>query len=496
MASRTRTGVAGLLAAVVLAVAWIVPATASTWTVTKLRDDQVGGPLFGISCPSAELCVATGSDSLIATSTNPSGGRTAWKVVHPGGAAEGPAELAEENLHGVVFPGAQVRGISCPSPSLCVAATFDGRIFSSTDPAGGASAWSIVPLGSDEEPNIHMTGISCPSPSLCVVAAYGGRVVYSTNPTGDASAWTATKFGAPFDLRGISCPTISFCAAVGNEGSILTSNNPTGSASAWSLVGAPGGRSGLNGVSCPAISLCVTGNAGSMITSTNPTDDLGAWNAVVAGTGLPLKGVSCPTTSACAAIDNNADAIVSTDPTGRASAWSFTNVILAPAAQEGTPNGMFGISCPTISLCAAAGQAEQIITSTDPFAPDPVKSQSRRGKRLRVMITHHPAKRVKPRKRGIRVTFRFRASGKVARFKCKLRGRGYRTCKSPKRYRVGQDGYTFKVLAIAPGGAKGSPTTFHFRVGQLTEPQPVGSCRPKPPGFPPDQPFEPCVNAN
>jgi hypothetical protein len=64
MTLRTGPRVAGLSAALMLAVVWIVPASASTWTVTKLRDDQVGGPLFGISCPSTGLCVATGSDSV------------------------------------------------------------------------------------------------------------------------------------------------------------------------------------------------------------------------------------------------------------------------------------------------------------------------------------------------------------------------------------------------------------------------------------------------
>lgn len=119
----------------------------------------------------------------------------------------------------------------------------------------------------------------------------------------------------------------------------------------------------------------------------------------------------------------------------------------------------------------------------------------RRSKRLRVVITHHPVKRVTPRReKGTRVTFRFRATGRAARYECKLRGRRFHTCKSPRRYRVGQGSYAFNVRAIAPGGVKGPPTTFHFRVGRLTEPQPVGSCRPRPPGFPPDQPFEPCIN--
>jgi hypothetical protein len=447
------------LGVLVLVAAFSGPAIASTWSVTQLHDDKVQGALFGISCPSPSLCVATGSDSLVATSTNPTGGATAWKVVHPGGKEEleGPGS---ESGKGVVFPGAQIRGVSCPTPGLCVGASLQGNLFSSTNPTGGAAAWKIVPLGGEREPHIHLTGISCPAPTLCVAVAYGSKIVYSTDPTGERSAWTVVELAEPLDFRGVSCASVSFCVAVDNEGKIAASANPTGPASAWGPAVSPAGLNGLNGIACPSVSLCVTGNAGQIISSTNPT--LGSsWNVVAAGTGLPVKGVSCPLVTACAAVDNNADVIVSTNPTGGASAWSFTNVIPAPldpktGKVDETTNGMFAISCPTTSLCAAAGQYEQVIT------------------------------------------FGFHAIGvgvKTAHFKCRLSGRHYRPCRSPRRYRVGKGTHLFRVRAIGTGGIKGPPTSFHFRVGRLTEPQPVGSCRPKPPDFPPGQPFEPCVNA-
>jgi hypothetical protein len=478
---------ASMCALVIVAIA-ASGASASTWTVTKFPDDQVHGPMFGVSCPSPELCVVGGSDNLIATSTNPTGGASAWNVFHPGGTEQIPEIPGLPPGGKISFPGAQVRGISCPSPTLCVGVTLDGRIFSSTDPTGGASAWKIVQLGAGQGPNLHMTGISCPSPGLCLAVAYGSKVVYSTDPTGDASAWAVTELATPLDFRGVSCPTPSFCAAVDNEGSIATSVDPTGGALAWSLVGRPGGLNALNGISCPSPSLCVTGNAGQMITSTSPAN-AASWTAVAAGTGLPVKGVSCPLESACAAVDNNSDAIVSTDPTGGSSAWSFANVI--PKSLDGSPNGMFGLSCPTTTLCVAVGQNEQIISSTNPFASDPVKAQPGGSKRPRVVITGHPAKRVRPHKGGVKVTFRFHATRPVTRFKCKLSGRHFRACKSPRRYRVGKGTYTFKVRAIAPSGIKGPPATFHFRVGRLTEGQPVGSCRTGAAG----PALRPCINA-
>lgn len=491
----------GLLAALLACLAAAAPAAASTWSATTLSDDQVRGPLFGVSCPSDGLCVAGGSDSLIATSTDPTGGRSAWRVFHPSGREDISAPPPGLGGGPVVFPGAQIRGVSCPTTSLCVAVTLDGRIFSSRNPTGGAAAWKVTPLSGPKEPNTHMTGVSCPAPSLCVAVAYGSKVLHSTDPAGDASAWTLTQLGGPkLDLRGVSCPTVGFCAAVDNEGSIVVSGDPAGPAAAWSPVGRPGGASGLNGISCPTPSLCVTGNAGQMIASTDPAGGVGAWRAVPAGTGLPVKGVSCPTTGACAAVDNNSDAIVSTNPTGGAGAWSFTNVIPAPQIGGG-PNGTFGISCPSVSLCVAVGAQEQIISSADPFAPDPVVSAGPRGG-LRVLITSHPPKRVPPRRRGARVAFRFHAiGGRAARFKCKLSGRrrghrhrhrrGFSACRSPVRYRVGGGKHVFRVRAIAPGGRRSRPATFHFRVGHLIERQPVGSCRPLPPGLG----MHPCIES-
>jgi hypothetical protein len=501
-----------LALALLLSAIWSAPALAGSWTAFSLKDDHVAGDLFGISCPTTTLCVAGGSDSLIAVSTNPAAGSKAWSVSHPGGKVEvpktppgGPEPGGGEPL----FPGAQVRGISCPSAALCVADTFDSRIFSSTDPTGGAAAWKIVSLTGEKEPRLHMTGISCPSSQLCVAVAYGSKVITAADPTGEASAWTVSELAVPVDLRGVSCPSVSFCVAVDNTGQIVTSSNPTGGAGAWSLVGVPGGEGGLNGISCPSLALCVTGNAGRMITSTNPGGGLGAWDAVTAGTGLPVKGVSCPTTTACAAVDNNSDAITSTNPLGGAAAWSSVNVIPVPTPTGETPvggvqNGMFGISCPLTTLCVGVGASENVIASTDPFAPNITPTARHKSKRLRIVITAHPNRRVNPRKGGVRVGFRFRlTSGGPARFRCKLAGgsqaRGRRhlrrlrftACTSPVHYRLGKGRYVFRVRAVSVGSRKSPPASFHFRVGRVAEREPVGSCRETAQGFP----LRPCVNA-
>jgi hypothetical protein len=457
-------------------------ASASTWTVTTAPHGSVRSALYGISCPSPALCVAVGGNNTVAASTNPTGGARAWNVSHPGGAFEPPPGTSGE----VTFGGGQIRGVSCPSSSLCVASSLDGHILSATDPSGNASAWKIVPL-SEGGPNFHLFGISCPSASLCVAVGYGGKVITSTDPTGDRSAWTVTGLSQPFDLRGVSCPSVSLCVAVGNEGSILTSTDPTGGPSAWQSAGAPAGEQSLNAMSCPSASLCITGNSTQVIYSINPAG--GPWKVLAAGAGLLLEGFSCASPSACAAVDDNADVIVSTDPTGGQASWSFKNVIPMEGTEQG--NGMFAISCPTTSLCAAAGQNDQLITSTDPFAPDALPSSGRRG-RPRVVITGHPAQRLNPHRGGVKVTFRFHAIGRASGFRCRMNGHPFNSCRSPVRYRVGRGKHVFRVRAIGQGEIKGPPASFHFRVGHLRQRSPVGSC---PPGSTGGNIHHPCIEA-
>lgn len=170
----------------------------------------------------------------------------------------------------------------------------------------------------------------------------------------------------------------------------------------------------------------------------------------------------------------------SSQPTrpGSAGWWSFTNVIPAPLTPGGAPNGMFGISCPSLALCVAAGQNDQIIASTNAFSPEPSKlhpvGQKGRKRRPRVTITWHPPKRVEARKDGARVGFRFRTAVKSPRFKCKLNRRRFSGCRPPKRYRLRRGRYVFRVFAIAPTGFKGPPAAFHFRIGRLSESPPSG----------------------
>ncbi|HET9592951.1 MAG TPA: hypothetical protein VFP17_08545 [Solirubrobacterales bacterium] len=433
---------------------------ASEWQVGQFSDEISTGVFLDVDCPSPSLCVAVGSDDAIASSSDPTGGIGAWRIGHlqePGSYEELPPSAPATAF----LPGAQIRGVSCPSTGFCVAATRLGGIFTTTDPDGGVGAWSGFHL-QDSGPRVHMYGVSCPTVSFCVAVGLGGKIITSTDPAGGPGAWTTAQLPEPLELQDVSCASPTLCVAVADtegEGAVLTSTNPAGGAAAWSVVHDP--RFGpMMGVSCPSPSLCVTGNGTAVFSSTHPTAGAAAWKEAAGATPLQLTAFDCATTSACAAVNDNFDVIASTDPGGPASGWTFTNAVPYTG-----PNGAFGISCPAVSLCVAVGSHYLIATSTDPFGDGPAAAAQKSGlRRPTVKLTHHPRRKIRTAKERVAVHFRFREIGADVGFLCKLGRQKFRLCTSPRAYRVGIGRHAFRVKANDPGGPDQTVTTFRFRV--------------------------------
>src|SRR5262249_55464297 len=79
-----------------------------------------------------------------------------------------------------------------------------------------------------EELRANLRGISCPTSSLCVAVDFSGGVWTSTNPAGGPGSWTPTKIPKARALFGVSCVSAVQCVVVGGDGLVITSNNPTG----------------------------------------------------------------------------------------------------------------------------------------------------------------------------------------------------------------------------------------------------------------------------
>jgi hypothetical protein len=453
-----------------LAVAW-APSTgaAAGWRLTSLpMPDDVHSKLLGISCPTTGLCVAVGETSVVATSTHPLDGGSAWRFdrLNVGSPGSEPAR----GLQGMFD------GVSCPSERLCVAVTFDGYVVHSTNPTGGAGAWGFTDVDGTGR-DTHLMSISCPSEQLCVAVSgernTAGKILTSRDPTGGPESWSELQLDESLDLRGVSCGTPKLCVAVAENGRMLVSADPTGGASAWHEI-EPGGPGDMRGVSCAGTVICVAGNfGGNLLASSNPLAGAAAWSSRNGGGSVLVTGISCLTNSNCLAVDNNGDAIASRNPLDPREPWSFENLNpYRPAANlgEGPNNALFSVSCPSSDLCAAAGAGGSIFTSRDAFAiaqtdqgAPPVAP--RRPKRPRTKLAHVDIRHTRIAGRWARIRFRFHAIGQAKGFECRLDKRPFKPCRSPKVYkRVPVGRHVFKVRAIGLTGLRGPIARERFTV--------------------------------
>lgn len=296
-------------------------AVTATWESRQVEIGvREGDSIFGVSCPTASICVAVGNRGTIATSDNAEGGAGAWRseTVQPGahvGTAPGEADRTS--------PGT-FESVSCPTAGMCAAVTYAGDFYASGDPVGGASTWRATDLDGDGA-DTHLKSVSCPTPTFCVAvtagsgavgANDGGKVIGIGNPLSASISLTQIQLDGSLELQAVSCPSPAFCIAVANKGRIVISSKPGGAAPVWTEIGTPG-TGDLEAVDCPTESLCLAGNArGNVLSSADANAAAPDWRGVNTGPSVPITGISCPTVSRCAAVDNNGDVTVSADPTG------------------------------------------------------------------------------------------------------------------------------------------------------------------------------------
>ena len=330
---------AGLLVA---AFALLVPATAGAapWTTAKLPGSAGKVFLLGVSCPTTDLCVASGTNNLIATSTDPTGGSAAWDYRYVG---DGPWPNTDDwPTQGI--SGKQIQGISCPSPKLCVAVLNQGNIYTSTNPTGPSSAWNSIQIDGKGR-NTHLFGVSCPTVSLCVAVSGKredqGKIFTSTDPTGGLGGVEVDR-----TRRTLRIPWRLLPHRLPLRGRRQRRPHRHLDRTAGGRLGLAGGRRAGRprqpaGDLLRLATLCVTGNeGGNLLASTNPTGALSSWDEFPGGGSVQITGISCPSVSECLAVDNNGSVLRSTDPTGGRSAWSYENVIpYTPPPQGGLPRG-------------------------------------------------------------------------------------------------------------------------------------------------------------
>lgn len=331
-----------VMAAVVLG-APVADAATVHWDHPVRIESAKQGGLNAVSCPTAKLCVAVDASGDLVTTTRPKGGAGAWKkAVH-------------------VDSRGQLTGVSCPTTSFCAAVDDGGDVLTSVDPTGGARHWT-APARIDTTTSamggyVGLNGISCPTSHLCVAVdnAESGRVFVSTDPAGGAGTWRESRVGGT--LAAVSCPSTTLCLLSGSAH--WESTDPAGGAASWHARGGSG-NAVLEADDCPSVHLCVAvgfGNvtAGIATASTDPTGTEKAWTtARVEGSpppygGSTLDAVGCLSTSLCVALSSSDEAFISTRPAH--GTWGAGRAIRPKAAAQTS-----AISC-TSTLCVAVDSA-------------------------------------------------------------------------------------------------------------------------------------------
>lgn len=145
-----------------------------------------------------------------------------------------------------------------------------------------------------------------------------------------------------------------------------------------------------------------------------------------------------------------------TDSVGRLAAdGTVTTLALTPGSGprqlSAGPGDTLWVTLDTAEKVARITGVTPAPTATKPPAPG-------------TTITTGPRKVVRTSKARARVVFRFTSNVSGATFRCRLGSAPFRSCTSPKAYRLKPGRYTFKVRAVAGGVLDSTPATRTFRI--------------------------------
>lgn len=260
-----------------------------------------GDTLRGIACPSATLCKAVGEGGTILSWNGSS-----W------------TEDASPTGHGLM-------GVACASTTACKAVGGGGTVVS-----WDGTSWA---LDTSATGNL-LRAVSCSSATQCKAVGDGGAVV-----SWDGSQWTADDSGTTEVLKGVSCPSATLCKAVGHATATDSGFALTWDGASWSDDGVPALTKQLYAVSCGATDSCkAVGLFGEIVSW-----DGSSWSQDTNNSGSStLQSVSCSSAAQCKA---GADTGLLISWNG--SAWGSDSYSAG--------NNMYGTACRSGSSCKAVG---------------------------------------------------------------------------------------------------------------------------------------------
>jgi hypothetical protein len=280
---------------------------AETWNGSGWKKAKLPSPagwLDGLSCVSAKHCVAVGRvsfDQGLALTWTGSG----WTAATPPGNAGGGSDLL---------------GVSCRSATSCVAVgSYLGKQASvaySDILVGKTWVGKTVPVPKGTFLS-QLKDVSCPSASFCVAVGYATTIKGVTSMLVDAwngKSWSAMKPAKPSGvfrgeiLYGVSCVSAKSCVAVGSVGNpaelLAVTETWNGKTWRYAKVSWPKGvkNTQLDAISCLSAGHCVAvGSTGVNPVSNFPTGRAAAvtWN----GKAWKAQSVPAPAKGKFSALD-------------------------------------------------------------------------------------------------------------------------------------------------------------------------------------------------
>ena len=304
---------------------------AAAWSMAAVDDFN---QIDTVDCPSTQLCVA---------------GDSAGQPVHfarsqPVGLRPGPGRRSISRHGSTRSPARRCRSVW--------PATGRAGFCTSTDPTGGAGAWTrdrdrrhnrervgrVLSLGVAMCGHRRVGWEFSPRQTPPVVLPRGPELM----PTGRRSfgpcrarrcrsAWPATRLA-------------------------ISSARTTRQAGPEHGRRLPVAQGGIGAISCGTVNVCVAGDgSGQLLTSTNPAGGPGTWSATGSDPLHWIAGLTCTGSSFCVATDSVGGVLTTTDPSAATPLWTLNDV-------DGS-SVMWDVSCPTIQFCVAGDETGSILTT-------------------------------------------------------------------------------------------------------------------------------------
>jgi hypothetical protein len=351
----------------------------ASWSLSPLAAKSSQSELEDVSCTDAQHCVAVG--------------------LYSGNA--GPQSLAEHGSgsqwHRVAVPNragstnAALIAVDCVTATNCTAVggagDADGPRFTLIEHWNGA-AWSVVPSPSPAGASfVELLDVSCGAANRCNALGIveNNGAVHSFGAHWNGAAWfldtiPTSDFASGVSLSSLSCPTAKTCFAVGSyqvvTGSrqvfvrtlLLRWNGYRWLRRAGATIPGDPPFAQLIRVSCSSDSQCLAvglaldqGTGGGIL---NERWDGKKWS--IAGSGRTLfflpSGLVCRSGVSCYAVGNgfSAEGIGPAVAHWNGKTWANVSAEV-PAGSSGS--GLFGVDCPTRTVCYAAGGYQTVLGS-------------------------------------------------------------------------------------------------------------------------------------